>query len=66
MKSSPISPDPGASRQPLLVANGGVQSAVEPAGDGLAALDDLMSVIEALCPTWPPRDSFGSMPDLRL
>ena len=66
MNSSPTSPDPGASRQPLLVANGGVRTSVESAPDGLAALDDLMSVIEALCPTWPPRDNFGSMPDMRL
>lgn len=66
MKSSPISPDPDASRPPLLVANGGVRSSVEPAADGLAALDDLMSVIEALCPTWPPREYSGSMPDMRL
>jgi hypothetical protein len=31
-----------------------------------AALDDLMVVVEALCPQWPARASFGPMPDLRL
>ena len=66
MKSSPISPDPGASRPSLIVANGGVRSVVDPPADGFAALDDLMAVIEALCPTWPQRDNFGSMPEMRL
>ena len=50
----------------LLRANGGVREVVEPAADGFVALDDLMAVIEALCPTWPPRENFGSMRDLRL
>jgi hypothetical protein len=27
-------------------------------GDPYKALDDLMSVVEALCPTWPPRENF--------
>jgi len=31
-----------------------------------AALDDLMVVVEALCPQWPARASFGPMPLLRL
>jgi len=34
--------------------------------DPFEALDDLMVVIEALCPRWPPRESFGPMPMLRL
>jgi hypothetical protein len=67
MKSSPVSPDPGERRpSPPLVADGGVSPAVEPASDWFAALDDLMSVVEALCPTWPPRAGFSSMTDLRL
>jgi hypothetical protein len=66
MKSSPISPDSGATSHTPLVASGGVRSDVEPAVDGFVALDDLMAVIEALCPTWPPRENFGSMPHMRL
>jgi len=34
--------------------------------DPFEALDDLMVVVEALCPTWPHRESFGTMTDLRL
>jgi hypothetical protein len=26
--------------------------------DPYKALDELMSVVEALCPTWPPRENF--------
>jgi hypothetical protein len=29
------------------------------AQDPFQALDDLMQVIEALCPVWPPRDPFA-------
>lgn len=38
------------------IAGGRVRSAtaVIPQ-DGLAALDELMTVVEALCPVWPPR-----------
>jgi len=39
---------------------------VQPMRDPFEALDDLMVVVEALCPTWPLRESFGTMPDLRL
>lgn len=31
-----------------------------------AALDDLMVVVEALCPRWPEREGFGPMRNLRL
>lgn len=34
--------------------------------DPYAALDDLMCVIEALCPIWPPRPIFGPASDLKL
>lgn len=37
-----------------------------PCADREAVLDDLMAVVEALCPTWPERPPFGPMPDLRL
>jgi hypothetical protein len=40
----------------LLVASGGIVTAVISEREPYEALDDLMSVIEALCPTWPPRE----------
>jgi hypothetical protein len=42
----------------LLVAEGGVTGT--PAGnrDPYEMLDDLMTVVEALCPRWPPRETF--------
>jgi len=38
----------------------------QPIRDPFEAFDDLMVVVEALCPTWPWRESFGAMPDVRL
>jgi hypothetical protein len=68
MNSSPKSTD---SRGPapgghLLVAGGGIRVPVPTMRDPFEALDDLMVVVEALCPTWPHRESFGTMTDLRL
>jgi hypothetical protein len=40
----------------LLVASGGIVTAVTSERERYEALDDLMSVIEALCPRWPPRE----------
>jgi hypothetical protein len=39
-----------------LVAEGGVPYTPSPNRDPLEALDDLMTVVEALCPTWPQRE----------
>ncbi len=41
-----------------LAAEGGVS--VAPAGNGepYKTLDELMVVVEALCPKWPPRNTF--------
>ena len=68
MNSSPISTDlqGPAPRRDLLVAGGGIRVPVQPMRDPFEALDDLMVVVEALCPRWPSRESFGTMPDLRL
>ena len=68
MRSSPDSPDISDDSAPpvLLVAEGGVRTGAEIATDWFTALDDLMAVVEALCPRWPDRDNFGPMPDLRL
>jgi hypothetical protein len=68
MKSSPPLVDPQRDRieQQCLAAEGGVTVGVQDPREPFAALDDLMVVVEALCPAWPPRDAFGPMPDLRL
>lgn len=41
-----------------LAAEGGVDVACAIGRDPYDALDDLMAVVEALCPRWPPRDTF--------
>lgn len=68
MNSSPSSTDPYslAHRQDMLVADGGIRVPAPPMRNPFEALDDLMVVVEALCPTWPPRESFGAMPDMRI
>ena len=37
-----------------------------PTGNPYQRLDDLMAVVEALCPVWPQREIGGPMNDLRL
>ena len=37
---------------------GGANTILSDAGDPFAQLDDSMHVVEALCPTYPPRDTF--------
>lgn len=37
----------------VLVADGGVQHHSRVQGDPMAALFELMEVVEALCPEWP-------------
>jgi hypothetical protein len=68
MNSSSISTDSRspAPRRDLLVAGGGIRVPAQKIRDPFEALDDLMVVVEALCPTWPWRESFGPMPDVRL
>jgi hypothetical protein len=48
-----------------LVADGGVVGPLIAPDDPFAALDDLMAVIEALCPQWPERPVFVAT-DFRL
>ena len=52
MSSSERLPDPP------FAADAGIQSGPGQPEDGFRALDELMVVIEALCPRWPPRDLF--------
>lgn len=62
------SPDPRRREEQrhVLAAAGGAPRTPIPAGDPYQALDDLMAVVEALCPVWPPRQVDGPMDDLRL
>jgi hypothetical protein len=34
--------------------------------DPFEQLDELMAVVEALCPRWPEREPFGPMDQMRL
>ena len=48
-----------ASEAPLA-ADGGLAAAVGGTRNPYEALDDLMVVVEALCPTWPQRPTTGA------
>jgi hypothetical protein len=65
MKSSMKQPDSGR-EEPVLAGAGGLPRQDAPAADPFADLDDLMVVIEALCPVWPDRPPTGPMADMRL
>jgi hypothetical protein len=52
MNFSKNSPD-----QPLA-GDGGISVTPPQSEDPYRALDDLMSVVEALCPVWPERETF--------
>lgn len=41
-----------------LAGSGGVVTTVDNEREPYEVLDDLMSVVEALCPRWPPRGIF--------
>jgi hypothetical protein len=68
MKSS----DPSIDKRPTtnieqpIAASGGVTLPPSTAGDPLAALDDLMVVVEGLCPRWPARGTFKEHSLFRL
>ncbi len=43
----------------IFTADGGLErTATESERDPFKALDELMVVVEALCPTWPERPTF--------
>lgn len=50
----------------FFAADGGLDAPMPPPADPLQALDDLMAVIEELCPVWPPRDTFKNETNNRL
>lgn len=47
-----------AADTPPIIGEGGIVTATSIARDPYAALDDLMVVVEALCPQWPARPLF--------
>lgn len=52
--------------EPPIVSDGGLSRTPGPIEDPYRALDDLMVVVEALCPVWPRRPLFSDMPMMRL
>jgi hypothetical protein len=46
--------------EPPFAGGSGVRCSPRPQDDPYRTLDDLMAVIEALCPTWPQRGTFVS------
>ncbi len=49
-----------------LFSEGGLAASGSREGDPYEALDDLMVVVEALCPVWPYRGRFMSTGGFRL
>jgi hypothetical protein len=54
-----------ATPHPLL-SDGGLGRPRTDTPDPLEALDDLMQVVEALCPTWPKREVFADAGEFKL
>jgi hypothetical protein len=48
---------PNSSDRALLASDAGVVTSPPDTRDPFAALDDLMAVIDALCPHWPARSA---------
>jgi hypothetical protein len=44
---------------PPFVADGGVDVPIRRDEDPYRSLDDLMAVVEALCPVWPRRETMA-------
>ena len=42
-----------------IVAEGGLNQSADSPADPFQALDDLMVVVEELCPVWPARPTFA-------
>jgi hypothetical protein len=54
-----------STEQPFA-AEGGVGRVPKRQEDPFRALDDLMAVVEALCPVWPEREPFDGKGEMRL
>jgi hypothetical protein len=57
---------PNNSDQPLLASDAGVPASPPDTRDPFAALDDLMAVVDALCPRWPTRRTATGPGSFRL
>lgn len=51
---------PTNNEQPFVTDGGITHVPAATSGDPFEAFDDLMTVIEALCPVWPDREIFSS------
>jgi hypothetical protein len=49
-----------------LVSEGGINETPADSRGPFEVLDDLMQVIEALCPTYPERDTFADAATFKL
>jgi hypothetical protein len=49
-----------------LLSDGGLRRPETDVADPLEALDDLMQVVEALCPTWPEREALTNTREFKL
>lgn len=52
--------------EPILAADGGVTDPIADDRNPFEALDDLMQVVEALCPEWPEREPFPETAQFKL
>jgi hypothetical protein len=52
--------------EPILAAEGGLTGPVADDRNPFEILDDLMQVVEALCPEWPERQPFPETAEFKL
>lgn len=63
---SPSSVDPLVPRDAFAIRDADARYASAQPPDPYVVLDDLMAVVEALCPLWPERSPMTQTPHLRL
>lgn len=56
----------GTLPDPPLASDSGVYASITAPDDPYRTLDDLMAVVEALCPVWPERGTFVSADGMLL
>lgn len=59
-------PQQPAGPRDLIASEGGVVAKIDSDRDPYEALDDLMTVVEALCPEWPKREPFTGKEEFKL
>lgn len=52
--------------EPIIAGEGGVTTPVTDDRNPFEILDDLMQVVEALCPEWPEREPFPESAEFKL